>query len=288
MQTSVIKDAAFLKAVRAIDAGNLSLLQQLVNANPGLVINQLDYPEEGYFKNPYLLWFVADNPIRHEKLPSNIAAITSFLVDAVQQYTPESFQQQIDYTLGLVVTGRMPRECGVQIQLMDVLIDAGAIPGHGHAALANGNLAAAQHLIDRGGELTLATAVCLDRKADMELLLKNSTTADLVIALVAASFYGKADMVELLIKSGVDVKAYPDPSSGFHSHATALHQAVSSGSLEAVKILVEAGADLTATDRIYHGTPLGWAKHIPSETTDATVKEKYKAIETFLQLKGEA
>ena len=286
MQNSDIKDPAFLKAVEAVDAGNLALLQQLVNANPGLVINRIDYPEEGYFKNPYLLWFIADNPIRHEKLPSNIVAIASFLVDAVQHQTPETFQEQIDYTLGLVVTGRIPRECGVQIQLMDVLIDAGAIPGQGHGALAHGNLDAARHLIERGGELTLATAVCLDLRDDVELLLKNATMADREVALVAAAFYGKADMIALLIKSGVNINACPGPSSGFHSHATALHHAVSAGSPDAVKILVDAGADLTARDRIYNGTPLGWAQYALSENIDAPAKEKYKAIETFLQLKG--
>jgi peptide-methionine (S)-S-oxide reductase len=45
------------------------------------------------------------------------------------------------------------------------------------------------------------------------------------------------------------------------AHSTPLHQAVSSGSLAAVQVLVEAGADLTTRDRIYDGTPLGWAEH---------------------------
>jgi peptide-methionine (S)-S-oxide reductase len=45
-----------------------------------------------------------------------------------------------------------------------------------------------------------------------------------------------------------------------YSHATALHHAVSSGSLDAVKVLVEAGAALDATDTVYAGTPLGWAE----------------------------
>ena len=56
-------------------------LQRLLTANPQLVRVRLESPGdwlrdlvdgalEGYFKQPYLLWFVAENPIRHEKLPS--------------------------------------------------------------------------------------------------------------------------------------------------------------------------------------------------------------------------
>ena len=71
-------------------------------------------------------------------------------------------------------------------------------------------------------------------------------------------------------------------NSGFHSHATALHQAVFSGSLDCVKLLVDAGADLNAKDKIYNGTVLGWAGYMPQETDDDAEKEKYKAIEDFL------
>jgi peptide-methionine (S)-S-oxide reductase len=85
-----------------------------------------------------------------------------------------------------------------------------------------------------------------------------------------------------VIDSGVDVNAYIDPSSGFHSHATALHQAVYSGSLDCVKILIENGADLSLEDRVYQGTPLEWAQYLYRETNDDILKEKYSQIEKFL------
>ena len=69
MQNSAISDPVFREAVEAIDAGNVSVLKGLLAIYPELVMRPLDLPEEGYFKNPYLLWFIADNPIRHEKLP---------------------------------------------------------------------------------------------------------------------------------------------------------------------------------------------------------------------------
>ena len=248
-----------------------------------MVSERADIPEDGYFAHPYLLWFVADNPIRHKKLPANIIGITRQLLKYIGEHAPESFQQQIDYTLGLVVTGHTPRNCGVQIALMDVLIDAGAAPGNGHGALANNNTAAAQHQLQRGGELTLATAICLDKQSNIEQLANTATETDLAIALVAAVFYGKADRVQQLLILGANANAWLEASSGFHWHATALHQAVSSGSLECVQLLVAAGADLAAKDRIYQGTPLGWVQHMLSEERDQVKKSKYTEIAAYLR-----
>ena len=283
MNNAEIKDPIFLQAVEAIDAGNRSVLQNLLDQYPDLVSRRLDLPEGGYFKNPYLLWFVADNPIRHEKLPANIPEITELLIKAIRTSAPQTLDEQLNYALGLVVTGRIPKECGVQIALMDILIDAGAKPGGGNGAIAHGNLGAASHLIDRGGKLSLAVAVCLDRQNDIDRLIKNATPAELKVALVAASFFGKPDMIKWLIEQGADPNGSPENSQGFHSHATALHQAVYSGSLESVKILIAAGADLDAQDRIYGGTPLGWAMYMPSEIKDETEIKKYREIETYLK-----
>jgi hypothetical protein len=282
MNNSEISDPLFRAAVEAIDRGNLSLLKELLHDDPQLVSKRLDVPTEGYFQHPYLLWFVADNPIRHERLPANIVAITRLLIDAVQQNANKSFQEQIDYTLGLVATGRIPKESGVQIEMIDLLIDAGARPGNGQGALAHGNPKAAQRLIERGGQLTLATAIGLDRKEDVERLLGQATPKDKQVALIASAFFGKPAMIKFVIDSGVDVNTYIDPSSGFHSHATALHQAVYSGSLESVKVLIEAGADLNLEDRIYHGSPLDWSQYLQKEEKNESQKEKYSQIEKFL------
>ena len=252
-----------------IDAGRTDELRRLLTANPQLVSVRLESPGdwlrdlvdgalEGYFKQPYLLWFVAENPIRHEKLPTNIVDITNTIIAVAQHERVESLQQQLDYALGLVVTGRVPRESGMQLQLMDVLIDAGATPGAGHGALSGRNLDAAAHLLKRGGELTLATAICLDRDADVERLAKEASARDKQIALATAALNAKAKALSRLLQLGVDIDAY---STDIHTHATALHHAVDSGSLDAVKVLVEAGAKLDTKDKVYHGTPLDWAEY---------------------------
>jgi len=282
MDNSDIKDSLFREAVEAIDNGNISSLQNLLKTNPELISKRLDTPTNGYFAHPYLMWFVAENPIRHEKLPANIIEVTRVLIDAARQNAPGSFHQQINYTLGLVATGRIPRESGVQNEWIDLLIDSGATPENGIGALAHGNIGAAKHLIERGGTLVLATAVGLDLEDKVHHLLKDATRSDIEIALMMAAFYGKSKMISLLLNHGVNVNVYLERSSGFHSHATALHQAVFSGSLESVKLLVDTGADLNAKDRIYDGTPLDWAIYMQKEEPDEMKKKKYKEIENYL------
>jgi Ankyrin repeats (many copies) len=288
MKNADITDPLFLTAVEAIDAGNIALLEQLLIANPRLVTERLNFPEEGYFRQPYLLWFIADNPIRHEHLPANIAAITHLLIQYVQAHAVKTFTEQINYTLALVTTGRIPKECGVQIELIDLLIDAGATSDSVHGALAHGNIDAANHLIKRGSKLTLTAAVCLDKTADIVPLSMQATAADHCIALVAAAFYGKYNMLDFLMKQGADINAFISPASGFHSHATALHQAVFSGSIESVKVLTAANARLDLKDKIYQGTPLDWAIHLQTEEKNKTVKKKYAAIEIYLRGKEPA
>jgi peptide-methionine (S)-S-oxide reductase len=118
---------------------------------------------------------------------------------------------------------------------------------------------------------------------DINRLAKKATKTDLETGLMMAAFYGKPKWISYLISLGVNVNAYLDRSNGFHSHATALHQAVFSGSLESVKILADAGADLNAKDRIYEGTPLDWAIYMQTEEPDEVKKKKYKEIGNYLQ-----
>jgi Ankyrin repeat len=282
LKTADITDNLFREAVEAIDSGNLLFLEQLLSEHPELIRRRLDIPKEGYFKEPYLLWFIADNPIRNGKLPPNIVDITKLIIRFVKQEAADSLEHQVNYALGLVETGRIPKECGVQIELIDVLLDAGAKPGKAIGALAHGNKEAAAHVIKRGGEMTLTAAICLEWKDQIEELLKKADDKEKHLALVAASFYGKAAMVELLIQPGANVNGYPESNSGFHSHATALHQAVYAGSLDCVKLLVNGGANLDATDKIYDGTALGWVRHMQEGINDDNDKMKYKAIEEFL------
>ena len=283
MNNEDIKDPIFKKAVEAIDHGDIVELETLLNQNHYLIKDRLDFPGKGYFANPYLLWFVADNPIRHEKLPGNIVDITRVLIDHAKKESPDNLQYQLDYTLGLVDTGRITRESGVQIDLMDLLIDSGAVPGQGKGAIAHGNLDAARHLLKRGAKISLTVAVSLDLREEAERLFAESENDERITAMTAAAFLGKADMISWLLKKGVSPNGYPPQNSGFHSHATPLHQAVFSGSMESVKLLLAAGASLDSRDRVYDGTPLGWAEYMISEESNEENIGRFREIANYLR-----
>jgi len=260
MDTREIPDPLFQDAVSALDAGAVSALESLLISHPELVGRRIDFGE-GYFRRPYLLWFVAENPIRNGTLPRNIAEVTRAILQAVERSAADTRQEQIDYALALVCSGRVARESGVQRGLIDLLGDAGAdLDGALVPALAHRELAAAVQLLERGATLTLLAAVCTGRMDGVTRLVKTASPGDRQTALAGAALYGKADSLALLIAPGIDLNAYNPP--GFHPHGTALHHAVDSGSLDAVKLLVDAGADLGARDHVYQGTPLDWAEHL--------------------------
>ena len=258
--TEALADPLFREAIGAIDAGDISGLERLLAAHPRLVHDRLD-SGEGYFRNPYLLWFVAENPVRNGKLPANIAEVTRTILRAAKSDGAETYQEQIDYALALVCSGRVPRESGLQRQLIDVFVDSGARPdGALLPALAHREIAAVERLLERGAALTLPAAVGTRRISDIERLGRTASAEERQVALAAAALYGDAGTLGDLIAFGVDLNAYSP--TGFHPHATALHHAVDSGSLDAARTLVESGAHLDARDRLYQGTPLDWADHL--------------------------
>ena len=281
-------NALFQRAVSAIDAGDVDALDRLLVDHPALVRDRLEDPGawlrdtvkgalDGFFKAPYLLWFVAEDPVRNGNLPTNIADVARVIVNAAVRERVESLQAQLDYALNLVSWSWIARDCGVQIALIDVLIDAGArLDGNPENALVNGNFAAAEHLVGRGASLTLATALCLGRWDDARRLAQGAMARERQFALILTALKGKAEAVQRLIELGVDVNA---SSPDLYSHATALHHAVSSGVIDAVRVLVESGADLAARDTAHHGTPLGWAEYMSD-------KPQYQAIAAYLRGAG--
>jgi len=272
MDNPEILDSLFREAVSAIDAGDVSALERLLAAHPKLVRDRLDYGE-GYFRRPYLLWFVAENPIRNGKLPRNIAQVTRAILQAAERLRVDSLREQLDYALELMCSGRVARECGVQRELIDVLGEAGAdLDGALVPAVAHRELTAAERLLERGATLTLLAAVCTGRTVDIARLGRVAGPGDRQAALAGAALYGRAETLAMLLEFGVDLNAYSPP--GFRPHGTALHHAVDSGSLDAVKVLVEAGAELGTRDRVHQGTPLGWAEYLQRTEIAAYLREK--------------
>lgn len=284
MSITAITDPLFQQALAAIDASDLPALQTLLSQHPGLVSQRLDTPLEGYFRRPFLLWFIADNPIRTGTWPQGILDSTAAIIAAAHDHAPGSFQFQLDYTLDLVASGSTARNSGKQLELMDLLINAGAIPNNGLSALAHGNFAAAAKLLERGASLSLAIAVALERTNDIPTLLQKAQAEELELAITVAAFSGQTSILEFLIQPGIDLDAFPSAECGFHSHATALHHAVSACAPETVRLLITAGASPDIIDLIYQGTPLDWAIHYHrAGEEDEVKKQKWAEIITYLE-----
>ncbi len=286
-------DAAFREAVAAIDAGDVAKLERLVAENPALVRDRLASPGawlrdrvggalDGFFKRPYLLWFVAEDPVRNGKLPENIAAVARAIIAAVRREGAPTLKEQLDYALTLVSWSWIAAQCGVQIELIDVLVDAGAVTdGNPDNALVNGHFAAAGHLVQRAARLTLASALCLGRWEDADRLLATASEPQKRFAFVLSALNGQPDALRRMIRGGIDVNA---PSADLYSHGTPVHHAVCSGSLEAVEVLVQAGANLKTKDSAWGGTPLGWAEHYLSEGQDNRRGKQYAEIAAYLRM----
>jgi peptide-methionine (S)-S-oxide reductase len=285
-------DSRFREAVEAMDAGDVARLERLVAADPALVRERLTAPGawlrekvgralDGFFQRPYLLWFVAEDPVRNGTLPRNIAAVARTIIDAARRESGANLQEQLDHALTLVSWSWIARQCGVQIDLIDVLVDAGAaFDGNSNNALVNGNFAAAEHLVRLGAELTLEVALCLGWWDDVDRLLPTVSDKEKQFALVLSALNGKAEAMRRVLDAEADVNA---PSEGLYSHGTPLHHAVSSGSLEAVKVLVEAGADLDAKDSAWGGTPRGWAQYYLSDGQGEARGKEYAEIAEYLR-----
>jgi hypothetical protein len=266
-------DSLFRTAVVAIDNGDTAELERLIADTPALVRDrlrdagpwlraQVGDALDGFFRDPYLLWFVAEDPVRNGKLPPNIADVARTIIEAARREGVATMQEQLDYALRLVCWSWIARECDVQIALIDVFVDAGAsLDGAPDNALVNDNTAAAAHLIERGAPLTLAVALALGQWDDARRIAGETSPREKQGALILSALRGNARALRIMIDVGADINAV---SPDLYSHATALHHAVWSGSLDAVKTLVEAGADTLARDSMEDATPLGWAEYAQS------------------------
>jgi hypothetical protein len=251
-----IEDPAFRRAVDLLDAGDAEGLSVFLSEHPGIARQRVVFEGGNYFRNPALLEFAAENPIRRGTLPANIVSVANVIIEAGARED----QSALDETLGLVCSGRVPRECGVQLPLINLLCDSGANPnGAVPAALVHGEFDAVNELIRRGARIDLSVAAATGRTEEARQSLAASSGEDRHRALALAAQFGHVDIVRLLIDAGEDPDRY-NPV-GFHSHSTPLHQAALAGHMEIVRFLVECGARLDLKDTLFQGTPAGWANY---------------------------
>ena len=265
-----IEDAVFRRAVDLIDAGDAIGLRTWLSQHPTLVHQHINFEGWNYFLNPTLLEFVAENPVRHGRLPKNIVEVAEVILDA------GASQSAMDETLALVATGSVPHESRLQVALINLLCERGADPDSALVATAlHGYLEPLNALLEHGARMNLAVAAALGRMEEVRQLLPRASSRDRHLAFALAAQHGQVEVVRCLLDAGEGPNRY-NPVGG-HSHCTPLHQAAGYGPEELVRLLVERGARLDLKDVLWHGTAADWAHHQGRAETEAYLRAQAAA-----------
>lgn len=255
----------FEAAVDAIVSGDAATLELLLSENPELVRARSTREHRST-----LLHYVSANGVEdfRQKTPKNIVEITKLLLKAGTDVNAESDAYGgRSTTLGLTATSWHPENAGVQLPLMDLLIEHGAIidgPDGGSAVngcLHNGRGAAAEFFASRGARLDLEGAAGVGRLDVVKSFFKDdgslkspATQEQMKDGFAWACEFGRTRVVDFLLQRGMKVDAKLK-----HDEETGLHWAAYEGHADTVKLLLERGAPIDVKDESYGGTPLGWA-----------------------------
>ena len=274
--------ARFEAAADAVVNGDEVLLRDLLRTDP-----ELARARSARAHHVTLLHYSSANGVEdfRQRSPANAVAIARALLDAGAEVdaTADSYGGGPWQTpLNLIVSSVHPARAGVQVPLVDALVDGGAavngVTDDGSpllTALAFQYPDAARALVRRGARVdTLAAAAGLgdealvrsflaggaarrsvERATPRWLELSPGTGAERDRALIWAATFGHRVIVELLSDAGASLGASDA------QEMTALHWAAWMGHLSVVDTLIARGASLEATNR-YGGTVLGatvWA-----------------------------
>ena len=259
----------FELAADAIVSGDIDTLTRLLDANPEL-IHERSTREHACT----LLHYVGANGFEgfRQKSPKNAVEIAKLLLErGAEVDAVTSGGMGTGTTLGLVATSVHPHRAGVQIPLLETLIEHGAsvdgLPGKWNpllASLHNDRPEAARYLAERGATLDLEGAagvgfleVVRSFFNDDGSLKPNATKKQFEDGFRFACEYGRKDVVEFMLDKGVDLAA------GANTGQTALHLAAHRGQLDMIRLLLDRDAPLEVFN-CYGGTVLDqalWSAH---------------------------
>lgn len=246
----------FETAVEAVLDGDVAALQSMLQRTPALARMRSARPH-----GATLLHYLAANGVEEERqrTPKNALDVARMLLDAGAEVDAVAeFYGDRHTTLGLLVSSAPPAEAGVQAPLAELLLDYGAAPQSAAlTALTFGFAETAKVLVRRGAPVSLEVAAGLGRLDDVTRLLPDAEPRSRHVAFALAAQHGRVEIVKLLLDAGEDPNRY-NPE-GHHPHSTPLHQAVWSGHLEVVRLLIDRGARLDLRDTVHSATPLEWA-----------------------------
>jgi len=282
-QSSVV--AKFEAAADAVISGDVAALPRLLRRNPELI-----GARSTRLHRSTLLHYVSANGVEdyRQKTPPNAVEIARLLLAAGAEVDAENYgYPSISSALGLVAASIHPKRAGVQIPLLETLLEAGAridgLPGGANplnAALANGRPEAAEFLAGRGARLDAEGAAGVGRVDVLRSLIDDASTAQTAAGFMWACEYGRTSAVEFLLRHGLDVAAKGPPHG-----QTGLHWAAHGGHVDTVRLLLEHQAPVDIEDASFGGTPMGWALH-GREEAPAGQRERYREAVELLVAAG--
>jgi ankyrin repeat protein len=285
----------FEAAVEAIINGDQATLKKLLQDDPELV-----WARSTREHRSTLLHYVSANGVEdfRQKTPKNIVEITKLLLDAGADVDAESDAYGGgSTTLGLVATSIHPQQAGVQIPLLQLLLDAGArfdqpsAGGNGqsivNSCFANGQPQAAEFLANRGAPVDLEAAAALGRLDivrtcfdETGVLKPNATKPQIESAFLYGCGYGRTEVVEFLLENGID----PDASNV--QGQTGLHWAAYGAHVEMIRLLLRRGSPVDVKDKSFHAQPLDVALYVWHNNTDKATRERCYEVVALLVRAG--
>lgn len=282
----------FEAAVEAVITGDLPTLGSLLREDP-----QLISARSMRSHHATLLHYVGANGVEdyRQKTPKNAVDVAKILLDAGADVNSMADMYRGSTTLGLVATSVHPMVAGVQIPLLETLLEHGArIDDPGQSAvngcLANGRGEAAAFLAERGARLDLEGAAGVGRLDvvksffDEAGILKETATHDQMKSGFAwACEFGQKNVVDFLLKNGIDIN-----SRLRHDGQTGMHWAAYTGHSQTVKLLLERGASIDIRDESYEGTPLEWALYGWGEPAPGSRGDYYEVVALLVRAGAKA
>ncbi|MEM6313087.1 MAG: ankyrin repeat domain-containing protein [Planctomycetota bacterium] len=255
-----ITDPLLRQAVEHIDAGDADALRSLLDEHPHLATARVEdthspFLPDMYFARPTLLHFTAENPVRHGKLPADIGAVIDVLLEAGAAVDAGAGPNLDGTTLGLFASGKVPREAGVQVQMINKLVAAGADPKRAlDGAVFHGETDAIGALLQHGGASPIECAAGLGRIQKIrDALEERPSDTEKINALRLAALMGQVIPIDTLKNAGVDLDAT------LLWGGTAAHLAAQNGDRPFLERLAKRGADFDKRDENHGGTPADWA-----------------------------
>ena len=274
----------FEVAADAIIGGDLAMLDRLLTEHPGLA-KARSMREHG----ATLLHYVSANGVEsyRQKTPPNIVQIAALLLSAGADVNAESEAYGgRSTTLGLTATSYHPEAAGVQLELLDLLLENGAAmdPSDGgsvaNGCLRNGRRQAADFLASRGARLDLEGASGVGRldivKAFFDgagQLKPGATQTQMNAGFAWACEFGRTEVVAFLLQMGMDADATLTQRG-----ETGLHWAAYGAHVQIVALLLQRVTRVDIKDQSHRSTPLEWALFAWSNSGKSKRSDYYQVV----------